>query len=94
MKFLGFVGFHSATFSSVTRFTQARFDGYTIFDDARFERAARFTAMRGESYFSLRGATFLQVPDFEQAHFAEAPRGDVFHIRRPPVEPRRHWPWR
>ncbi len=49
--------------------------------------------MRGDSYFSLQDATFHEVPDFEQAHFAEAPRLDVAHFNRPRVQPGRFWRW-
>ncbi len=49
--------------------------------------AANFGAIEGRSAFSLAGATFLAVPDFIQAHFAEAPRLDDLRI-----EPRRFWP--
>ena len=33
-------------------------------------------AIKGESFFSLSGVTFVEAPNFEQAHFAEAPMLD------------------
>ena len=89
--FAGAARFDKATFSGDAGFAQAHFEGFTSFDAARFERSALFTAMQGDSFFSLSGADFDVVPDFEQAHFAEAPRLDISHFRRGHVEPRRFW---
>jgi hypothetical protein len=86
--FSGHAGFTEATFSGDAGFIQARFEGYTAFDNAHFKRSAQFTAMQGKSYFSLRGVTFDMVPDFEQAHFAEAPRLDVSEFPRAGVRPK------
>jgi uncharacterized protein YjbI with pentapeptide repeats len=76
-SFLGYAQFDKATFSQRAWFTLARFESYTKFSDTSFKNAANFVAMRGESFFSLSGVTFHEAPDFEQAHFAEAPRLDA-----------------
>ena len=75
--FSGFTRFDVKTFSKIASFDLARFDDYTTFKSARFENAASFIAIKGESFFSLRDVTFNETPDFEQAHFAEAPRLDA-----------------
>ena len=77
--FSGTAEFASATFSGDTGFTQSHFNGYTNFASARFRRAD-FTAAQGERGFTLEGARFAEVPDFSQAHFAEAPRLDNVSI--------------
>lgn len=53
------------------------FESFATFEETRFESEAVFVAIDGKSHFTLRGAIFLEVPDFEQAHFAEAPRLDI-----------------
>ncbi len=65
----------------VARFTQANFKWYTRFQDTRFKRLAVFTAAKSESAFSLAGAVFDDVPEFEQMHFTEAPRLDALTIQ-------------
>jgi len=85
--FTGAVLFGAATFTDDARFSQAVFEGFGAFDRAKFARSANFRAVEAKSMFSLAGATFLEVPDFIQAHFAEAPRLDDSRI-----EPWRFWP--
>jgi hypothetical protein len=75
--FAGNTLFREAKFSEDARFNLARFEGYTTFEDTSFEKAASFIAIKGESFFSLRGVIFGETPDFEQAHFSEAPRLDT-----------------
>ena len=89
--FSGNAGFDKATFSGDAWFIQTRFDGYTMFDGAQFAADTRFTALTGLRFFSLRGVTFDTPPDFEQAHFSEAPRLDITHFRRGHVQPVRFW---
>ena len=86
-SFSGDVGFTEVSFSGPVRFDRASFSSYAGFSWATFEKAADFGGIEGRSTFSLAGATFLAVPDFIQAHFAEAPRLDDLRI-----EPRRLWP--
>jgi hypothetical protein len=52
------------------------FAGYTTFAKSHFKGAANFQAMKAERAFSLESTSFEAVPDFIQAHFAEAPRLD------------------
>lgn len=79
--FSGDAEFSETTFSSEAKFLQAVFEGFTEFDGTRFKDAADFRAIEGKSVFSLAGATFLAVPNFIQAHFAEAPRLDNSRIQ-------------
>ncbi|MCG8511141.1 MAG: pentapeptide repeat-containing protein [Rhodospirillales bacterium] len=69
--------FTGASFSGEAFFGQAVFMGVSNFQNVEFNGDAIFAAMKGESVFTLQGAFFLFVPDFEQAHFAEAPRLDI-----------------
>ena len=79
-SFSGVARFGGASFSGVARFDQSVFEGFTAFDGADFAEAVSFRAMDGRTEFSLAGATFGAVPDFTQAHFAEAPRLDDLRI--------------
>jgi len=96
--------FRNAVFNNETFFNNARFDGvalfavvifreFTHFTDAAFADETSFVAMKGESYFTMRGATFNLLPDFAQAHFDEAPRLDesIFN-NTPKLSP--HYPGR
>ena len=78
--FTGAAGFGGATFTGVARFAQSTFCGFTTFAQSTFERGVDFSAIDGKTSFSLAGAHFQDVPDFNQAHFAEAPRLDGFSI--------------
>jgi len=69
--------FFKAAFSWCAGFQLTRFEGYTNFDQARFEKVAGFVAIEGKSFFSLRRVTFKEAPEFEQAHFSEAPMLDA-----------------
>ena len=62
-------------------FNEATFNNRTTFQGAHFFRSASFQGARAGSFFSLRGATFHELPDFEQAHFSEAPRIDVRSLK-------------
>ena len=78
--FRDWADFDDATFRGTAGFGQAIFQRFTNFRNSRFEAEADFTAIDVASAFTLVGATFLQVPDFNQAHFAEAPRLDSLRI--------------
>lgn len=78
--FLDIAWFKAATFKGRTEFQQARFEDRTSFDRTQFNRLTSFLAIEVKSAFSLAGATFLVLPDFIQAHFAEAPRLDNSRI--------------
>ena len=83
--FTGKARFGKATFTGEALFLQAIFGGYAAFENAKFERSANFRAFEAKRMFSLDGATFLAVPDFIQAHFAEAPRLDDSRIEPPKI---------
>lgn len=79
--------FFNAIFTGRTRFTKAIFNDRAVFDQVAFEnftcfrgtifkKDSAFVAIQGRSFFTLEDAEFFSVPDFEQAHFAEAPRLD------------------
>jgi hypothetical protein len=85
--FSGIAEFREATFSGIAWFLQAVFKGFTSFDRAEFEHRANFWAIEAKTVFSLGGACFRAVPNFIQAHFAEAPRLDDCRI-----EPQGFWP--
>lgn len=80
------VGFRAATFSGVARFHMATFSGVSSFEQTEFSNEVTFNAIEVERAFSLANAKFRYVPDFVQAHFAEAPRLDEVMI-----EPRGFW---
>jgi hypothetical protein len=89
--FSGDARFNVATFSGRAAFTHSTFEGFTTYADANFGESADFSAIRSERAFSLANATFAGVPDFIQAHFAEAPRLDNMHFRRRRDEARSLW---
>jgi hypothetical protein len=90
--FSGNARFDRATFGGDANFLKAQFDkdasfAYstfasltTNFEGASFGAAANFRAIDAERAFNLGGARFVTVPDFVQAHFAEAPRLDDFEL--------------
>ena len=87
VTFTGHTEFNEATFAGHADFLETVFGGFTAFVDATFEHYSDFRAIESKSMFQLSDATFLEVPEFIQAHFAEAPRLDDCRIK-----PRRLWP--
>lgn len=79
--------FTKAKFTAYAEFTQAVFQSNTKFLGASFEKDSAFVAIRGLSFFTLKNVSFLSVPDFEQAYFAEAPRLDHSYFRALGNEP-------
>jgi hypothetical protein len=75
--------FYETTFEDDVRFNQAIFKGHTGFTGSIFRKSSCFSAVRGQSFFTLKRTAFFFVPDFEQAHFAEAPRLDDSYFRLP-----------
>ena len=73
--------FAGARFKQDAGFLLARFDQSATFAGAEFGGRASFEAIRGERGFSMAGAVFDAVPDFIQAHFAEAPRLDNVEVK-------------
>jgi hypothetical protein len=61
-------------------FATVHFDQSASFQGARFGGEANFAAVRCEQGFSIADAVFKNVPDFIQAHFAEAPRLDNLQV--------------
>ena len=81
--FTGNTWFIEVTFAGNAEFPQTVFGGRTSFDKVKFKQEANFHAIDVRSAFSLAGTTFRMVPDFIQAHFAEAPRLDNARIEPP-----------
>ncbi len=79
-SFASGAGFGGASFAGIAGFDQTLFKGYTTFQDAVFQQSPNFMALRGERAFSFARTKFFAVPDFEQAHFEEAPRLDNLSI--------------
>jgi uncharacterized protein YjbI with pentapeptide repeats len=100
-RFDGNAGFNKASFKSYAHFNGARFAGsadftqavfeFASFQDVYFEADSFFIAMRGQSFFSLTNARFLFLPNFEQAHFVEAPQLDNLNIQLTSSNPKSLW---
>ena len=88
--------FDNAFFLSSVAFNSASFMGDAWFDGAVFKGPASFRAIRGESEFTMADAVFEGVPNFIQAHFAEAPRLDSLRVQGRVAKPDRDIPssWR
>lgn len=83
VTFSGEAWFDEATFKQNASFRSSEFNKFAMFGYARFTSkylAANFVAIRSQSQFTLNGASFSTVPDFEQAHFNEAPSLDKISI--------------
>ena len=78
--------FYRTTYRSSIQFNDVAFEGDTGFDGAIFHGKAFFNAVRVSSFFGMAGAEFLQVPDFDQATFAQAPplHNVKIELQRPP----------
>ena len=94
--FLDIVDFEEARFLSDAAFNGGRFKGEAVFRlvdflgrahfaHTRFSGPADFEAMHSKRSFDLDGAVFVhEVPNFNQAHFSEAPRLDQIAVRPRP----------
>lgn len=82
-QFRANASFENAEFSEDAKFSMAKFAQFAQFAKASFSENANFSAIRGERGFSLADATFDEVPDFNQAHFEEAPRLDNIKVTSP-----------
>lgn len=89
--FKGETIFKGGKFGADARFDGATYSGGVTFSDAEFIGRAWFDAIHSERAFSLAEATFHKLPDFIQAHFAEAPRLDDVRLPTRLVEPGRFW---
>ena len=78
--FRGVTTFREAAFERVALFGEATFEHVTSFAGATFHAKSDFRAIQGSSVFTMAGAEFLEVPDFQQATFVEAPRLDNVKI--------------
>ena len=85
--FGGDAEFWEANFGGFARFSQAIFESFANFSRTTFQKEADFVAIKGHSFFTLKNVKFLSVPNFEQAHFEEAPRLDHSYFRALGDEP-------
>lgn len=74
--------FDTLTYSGIAEFDRCYFKSYAAFLHTTFRHQANFTAVQCESFFTFEGCRFSEVPDFNQAHFTEAPRLDNVRVRR------------
>ena len=80
VTFKGAATFDEATFEGAATFRPSTFEKFTSFDGAKFRARADFRAVQGNSEFTMANAEFMEVPDFQQATFVEAPRLDNVNI--------------
>jgi len=75
-EFSGYARFLGAIFSGDVLFDQILFKGFADFSYTIFEKKISFIAIQAYGFFSFKKAEFHLVPDFNQAHFIEAPQLD------------------
>ncbi|SFH54146.1 Uncharacterized protein YjbI, contains pentapeptide repeats [Nitrosospira sp. Nsp14] len=90
-EFKGRTWFDQSLFKGNVVFDQAIFANLTSFFRVTFQKESSFVAIEGRSLFTLEESVFFLVPDFAQAHFAEALRLDNSHFSAAPRESRRLW---
>ena len=78
--FKGRTMFNNATFKSSVQFIEAIFEGSIHFDKISFLGGAYFSAVQSKSEFTTAGSEFMEVPNFQQATFVQAPRLDNVKI--------------
>ena len=78
--FKGRAMFYRTTYKRSVQFNDVAFEGDTSFDGATFHKKAYFNAAQVKSFFRMAGANFLEVPDFDQATFVQAPPLDNVKI--------------
>ena len=78
--FKGRAMFYKTTYKRFIQFNDVAFEGDVHFDGATFHNKAYFCAIRATSFFRIASANFLEVPDFDQATFAQAPPLDNVKI--------------
>ncbi len=80
VPFKGTALFWEAIFERTARFGLSTFEHSTTFYGAKFLTEADFKAVQGNSVFTMADAEFIEVPDFQQATFVQAPRLDNVRI--------------
>ena len=80
VPFEGTALFWEAIFERTARFGLSTFEHSTTFYGAKFLTEADFKAVQGNSVFTMADAEFIEVPDFQQATFVQAPRLDNVRI--------------
>ena len=73
-------GFERTTFEGAAVFGLSTFEHSTSFYGAKFRADADFKAVQGSSAFTMADAEFMEIPDFQQATFVQAPRLDNVRI--------------
>ena len=80
VPFEGTALFWEVIFEGTARFELSTFEHSTNFYSAKFRAEAGFRAVQGNSVFTMADAEFIEVPDFQQATFVQAPRLDNVKI--------------
>ena len=80
VPFEGTALFWEVIFEGAARFGLSIFEHSTHFYGATFRAEADFKAVQGNSAFTMADAEFIEVPDFQQATFVQAPRLDNVKI--------------
>ena len=80
VPFEGTALFWEVIFEGDARFGLSTFEHSTNFYAAKFRAKADFKAVQGNSVFTMADAEFIEVPDFQQATFVQAPRLDNVKI--------------
>ena len=80
VPFEGTALFWEVIFEGDARFGLSTFEHSTNFYGTKFRAKADFKAVQGNSVFTMADAEFIEVPDFQQATFVQAPRLDNVKI--------------
>ncbi len=80
VPFEGTALFWEVIFEGTARFGLSTFEHSTSFYGAKFRAEANFKAVQGNSVFTMADVEFIEVPDFQQATFVQAPRLDNVKI--------------
>ncbi len=86
--------FNKSYFALNAKFRLARFEGVVDFSETRFMGVANFSSTRSGKSFSLHGARFRAVPDFNEAAFHAPPVLDAMHVSEQLTVQRGRWPFR
>lgn len=75
--------FQNTSFHEKAHFLQNLFCRRAVFEGANFKGEVNFQASKSESSFSLSGASFQKMPEFNQTTFQQAPDLDEVDFPRP-----------
>jgi uncharacterized protein YjbI with pentapeptide repeats len=87
VNFLSGAYFEGTKFYGPASFRLAEFKNFASFEMAHFFSDTDFEAIKVDRAFDLSDVVFESVPNFNQAHFGEAPRLDNINVRSRMIEP-------